>query len=556
MANPVTIKSTTGGASSVSNVSAALNGARLLYAQDIFFPAPNPYKWNMAKWIYLRGGSYRVIVSASERATVKVNGGDTYTVSGNNRTPLPMNLPAGGSKFEISVSNSKYNNTAYIAFSIYKDGEAMPEYKSSHEGWKGDLDEMPDAGAKPQVVEESNYRVWPIEPNWSDDITETLEWLTDVMSSESGAEQRRKVRLYPRRMMSAKFTEWRTTYRQLDMAIMSLGQDMIWVPLFWDKQALLDPAKKGDFDVYGTFTDRPDFYAGRAFLLKSATDYLKSEVLIIKEVYDHKIVVESEIKQDWPVGTILYPLSRGRINSVDSMTMPTNNAVETTVKFELTDRLMVDPKWHYCESNTSTGLNVLVGMDNNWDEEVTIEAARNIVTQDNSVSNAIMVDVGANSSTTQRVSTIAQGRSEYVKLLQLLYAMSGQFNLFQFPTKMQSIELARSINHEEGFIACKPMGYTAMGGDKQSVRQYIMILLRSGKRIFARVISTRIDRNVEYLVLEQAVGNIMDYDVVMICWCPISRLGSDSVDIQHVTDINGLSKAVLAIESFYNRRKV
>lgn len=44
-----------------------------------------------------------------------------------------------------------------------------------------------------------NIPVWPIEPNWNEPVKETLEWLTDIMTSPTGAEQRRCLRKYPRK---------------------------------------------------------------------------------------------------------------------------------------------------------------------------------------------------------------------------------------------------------------------------------------------------------------------------------------------------------------------
>ena len=41
--------------------------------------------------------------------------------------------------------------------------------------------------------------LWQVEPDWTNGITETLEWKTDILQSYSGAEQRIARRLSPRR---------------------------------------------------------------------------------------------------------------------------------------------------------------------------------------------------------------------------------------------------------------------------------------------------------------------------------------------------------------------
>lgn len=552
MSNPVDIK----GISATTNGSASLAGAQLLYAQPDFEKAPEPYAWFMSKWLYLRGGTYRIRLVADDKATVSINGGDAITVVSGVVTTVTATLPAGASKFEINVVNTVPNSRAFIGFAMFRGSEAIAEYVTRPTGWAGDLEEMPSPGEKPQVDININLPVFPIEHNWKNDIVETFEFLTNVMSSESGAEQRRKVRIFPRRIMSATFTEWDQDGRTLDIALSGLGQEPILVPLWFDKQGLPDLVKEGEYDIPGDYTDRLDFTPGRLMLLKNPNDYLDSEVIVIKEVYDDKVVSARAIKKDWPRGTIIYPLSRARVNEVESISRQTSHTVETGVKFELLDFLKINGKWNFTEDNAATELKVLTGVRNNWKEAVTIEMSRNVVIQDNAVSNSIIVDVGQNTYTTQRLQMMMIGRAEYCQFVRLMYAMSGQFRLFQFPTRTLDIKLARDIAHHEGFLACYPTGYTEFSGEKQHIRQWVMIALTSGRNVFARVISVKRDEKLEYLVLEQAVGNIMKKDINMVCWCPISRLGSDSVEIQHHTDLNGVCDSTLAINSFFNRRKL
>ena len=45
---------------------------------------------------------------------------------------------------------------------------------------------------------ETDQPLWTIRPNWRNGVLERLEWLTNVISGETGVEQRRSVRPSPR----------------------------------------------------------------------------------------------------------------------------------------------------------------------------------------------------------------------------------------------------------------------------------------------------------------------------------------------------------------------
>ena len=65
--------------------------------------------------------------------------------------------------------------------------------------------------------------IWTFRPNWSGGVTERLEWLTDVLPSRVGAEQRRGLRLSPRRSLEFQLLlhgEERTFF---DLMLQALG---------------------------------------------------------------------------------------------------------------------------------------------------------------------------------------------------------------------------------------------------------------------------------------------------------------------------------------------
>ena len=556
MSNPVKVNGATGGSDTAANAYKWLGGGNLLYAQPSLYPAPVPYKWYGARWLYLRGGTYNVKAVAEQKAELSFNDGESLPITASNKATFKVTLPAGYNKLKLSVENNSYNASSYIGISMTRQGEAKAEYFSMPSGFSGDLEGYPDIGAAPKVVKNINYPVWPTPPNWDDSVSETFEWFTNILSSESGAEQRRKVRLLPRRSISFSVAEWHETQRIFDISAAVFGQDICLLPIYFDKQWIRDDIKKGDLEVYGDFTNRPDYYATGTAVLLDYSNPLVNEVLVISEVHDDKIVLNSPVKSDWAAGVIIHPIVRARVSNFDSVSRPTSDVMTSSVTFEVVDNLAIKPVWNYCDQNASTGLNVLTGISNNWKEATTVQMTRNVAMQDNSVSTKMIIDSGGDTSTVQRMSVMIQGREQYAKMLETLYAMAGRYSRFQFPTRFNDIELARDIAHHEGYLACKKSGYSAFKGASQYVRQWFMVCLYSGDRVFGRVISVDTDDRYDYLVLEQAIGNIMKKDILMVCWCPISRLGSDSVEIQHSTDIDGVAQTVLAINSFHDRRKV
>nr|WP_253767514.1 hypothetical protein [Pseudomonas aeruginosa] len=55
------------------------------------------------------------------------------------------------------------------------------------------------------VITGNRITAWPFAPDWADGVQESLEWLTELLTSTSGVEQRRSLRLSPRRSFEAEF---------------------------------------------------------------------------------------------------------------------------------------------------------------------------------------------------------------------------------------------------------------------------------------------------------------------------------------------------------------
>src|SRR3546814_9546243 len=81
------------------------------------------------------------------------------------------------------------------------------------------------------------FPVWSIRPNWREGVLERLEWLTDVLSSTIGVEQRRALRVSPRRYIEITVNPTGNERSFLDLVLHKMGSDKWLFPLWWDQRS-------------------------------------------------------------------------------------------------------------------------------------------------------------------------------------------------------------------------------------------------------------------------------------------------------------------------------
>lgn len=541
----------------VIQVSADLGGAWALYAQDNILKAPANTKYYMRKWVNVVGGSYRIVGFADDQMTMKIDGqtvGD-FNMATNPYGQVIRNLSAGAHLLDIYYTNVPKDTPSYILYAFYRGSDPVAEFVSTPDDWLVDDSGEPPVPPQPNPLPVMNLPVWLPKPNWGEDVTESYEWLTDVLASESDAEQRRRLRRFPRRSVEATFLNTDQDRQLVDISIMGVGRNQHLLPLWWDKVRLSADVKKGGKSLPGDFAGRWQFYPGSLAILRCPETFTY-EVVAVASVTDKAMTLAYELRGDWAhCETEIYPLARARILEAASSEGYTRDVQKFSVRWEILDFLNLTADWGDAYVNPKTALPVLTDIIHNWRETLQFEMDRNIFMHDNMTGVSLVTDVAKTSFHTMRVNVMLRGVDEHRKFLALAYAMAGQHKAFQMSLQMDAITPLYDIRADQGAIIIRQMGYTLMGGVNQDLRTWIVIELNNGTKHYTRVISTRVLAGEEWLFTENTFGDIPKENVRRICWCPVSRLGSDSFDIQHHTDISGVSEVVLAVRGFRSRRK-
>ena len=181
---------------------------------------------------------------------------------------------------------------------------------------------------------DTDLPVWTIRPNWAQGVTERLEWLTDVLSSDYGDEQRRSVRISPRRSFEITMNPTRNQRTFLDLMMHRLGSEE-WLAPIWHDQAALTAAVVATgtrLPIDNTYREFLD--GGLALVFKDAFTW---EVVSVVTQDDTGLDLDIALDGGWPARTKVYPLRRMLIETDTKLSALTSRVGESQVLFTVNE---------------------------------------------------------------------------------------------------------------------------------------------------------------------------------------------------------------------------
>lgn len=535
-----------------------MGGAYDLFVQDTYSGALANQDYYAAKWVKLAAGDYTVKAIADDSGELSIDGRPVFNVvlSGGVTTGTFNILSAGVYRFDLKYHNGPVNTPGYLAYQLILNNETVEVSRA--QDFIGDLVPIPDSalGPKPPYSDDQrlSYPVFLSLPNWKDGVTERLEWQTDVMSSETGAEQRRPVRLHPRRSFEATFLRWEQNRTILDSEIIGIGRHPLLLPLWHDMTATENDAPAGSVDIFGQFRVK-DFNIGDVvyFNRGSTWDY---EVNIIAglDIPAGHMTLQFGMQADTPKGTRMYPVKVAQIREASSSSQITDAAARTQLRFFCLENYELEPSWSDLPVYPRTGLHILT-LEEDWGTEAEVNIDRLAFAFDNQAGIPVIVDPGEMAyETVKRYYTIT-GRTADRQFRQILFALRGRLKTFHLPLHTNDFILTRDINPSDGALVVRRCGYTQYVGNNQPIRRDILIELYDAPPIPATIISSRTVEQEEWLFLSESIPATVRTRVKRIGYMPVARLDIDGVEIKRLTDSAGISQVALTFKLFSDTRE-
>lgn len=177
-------------------------------------------------------------------------------------------------------------------------------------------------------------KVWAFLPNWTNPVEVSYEFMTEIIPSRSGFEQRIANRTEPR--MSISFTSLvnEVTFRHFIRQMASWQNKGTLMPDFSHGLALLEDANSGQNTL--VFEETADWILpGRTVVLvRGNASQSEFAVRKIDTVVGNSVALTSDIDQDWAAGSKVYPAYVGYLGTKITTSQFTNRTAAVNVTFD------------------------------------------------------------------------------------------------------------------------------------------------------------------------------------------------------------------------------
>lgn len=375
---------------------------------------------------------------------------------------------------------------------------------------------------------------WPVPPGWSSGVRERLSWLTDVIPAKNGRRQKRELRLAPRRVFEFEVSADEQDRRVADALLMDHGGRYWMLPIWHDVQ-LLGSVIAADASFITCRTDGFEFVEGGQALLWLAVN--QWQLVGIIEIGAEGLTLGTLTNREWPLGTRIYPVRRARLLEQPSEASWTDASGQRSVS------MILDEPCDWPGELPATlyrGYPVLEQRPET-SEDLPVTFNRQLDLVDVETGPVSVFDYPQRPFRGAALRWLAHGREENTALRSLLYGLRGRMGTLWLPTWHSDLRLLASVTAIATSITVEWAGYTVFGRLQAGWRD-IRIELYGGTVLYRRITSAAEAGDTELLGLDAALGVAVEPGQVRaISFMALSALESDTVELQHETDADGLT---------------
>lgn len=386
----------------------------------------------------------------------------------------------------------------------------------------------------------TSARIWPVTPDWSDRVNETLAWGTDVMTASGTAVSwHQGYRIGPRRSLAFEVAAFRRPEHQLIDAMLTGYRGRWALPIWPDVQWLAAPLSSGVTSV-PCATAGFEFVVGGQALLYS--DVMAWEVVSIDTVAsDHIGLVDATVSA-YGRGARLYPLRWARERPGSEARMLNDFASRRRITFDIDEPI----DWPALEDPTLYLTHPVLDVRPDEPEDPTVSYARQLQGVDYDGALSFRYDLADQALRLQSTHWTLFRRAQHSWFRSLLHTLEGRRVPMWLPSFTADFTPAAAIAGGSTSMSVQWAGYTLFGKGRHN-RRDLRIELMDRTVLYRRVIDAVEAGGTETLTLSASLdgGSIAPAQIRQVSIMALSTLANDSVEIEHITDADGTATSTL-----------
>jgi hypothetical protein len=421
----------------------------------------------------------------------------------------------GTSGFQLDYSHNDANafKVGYIAIGIAPDAVIPPPPE--------DTDTTP------------AFAVFPVDPDWSEQITERAEYKSALLESKNGAEQRIALRTMPRPILRFKAATLEARDTAELEALLWQWSGWRWAVPYWPDGVPLSTDVAAGATVIPVATVQRAFTVGGSVLLWR--DMRTFEVGVIASFDASSITLTDGTVSAWAADglTLVLPLFFGRQTDAQEIIGHTSSVRDGMFEFECDGANFPVAAWPV----QYAGFDVL-HLEPNRNADPSSRYTRNVFVLDSDAGKISMFDFGGMPKVMRRgISLLLDGRDDIALFRSFRANRLGQVKPFWFPSWSDDLTLAADITAGATTITVDDIFYTERMFPNVA-RRRLAFITASGTQYFRKVLSVSRAGGHEILTLDSALPAAMDRGQVMVSFLTLNRLAVDDATMQwHTTTI-------------------
>jgi len=368
--------------------------------------------------------------------------------------------------------------------------------------------------------------VWMWRPDWSRPLIERLEWMTNVMPSYSGKEQRVALRSGPRQGFEFAFAAEGAERRRLENVLYAWGARTWALPVWSDGEIVSTPISVGSTSISCDTATR-DFHDGGLGIVFSP-GFSACELFEIDVASSGLVTLTSPMSGAWPAGSSVFPVRRARLEDRQLVSRFVADVAYGVARFEVDGAV---PHVAAADPAEYRGHPVMAQRPE-WSEDPELAYQRKLAEFDPRTGVRFLEDESGLPDTLQAYRWVLTSRAEIEAFRQFMYARSGRHRAIWIPTWTDDLLVRAAVSAVATEIDVVADGFTTYV-DAGVHRRDIRVELADGTIFYRRITGAQvIDAATERLVIDASFGRVIQpAEFLHVSFMALCRLDQDSVEL-------------------------